>query len=124
MKQASFFLPWPDKKLSPNARQHWAILAKAKSHAKERAFWLTKEARIGKIEAERLSVRYVIFPPDRRARDQDNIIASIKAYADGIAQAIGLDDSKWDISIVSGGSRGREGMIKVELEWEHKEQAA
>ena len=116
-KTAEIFLPWPDRKLSPNARVHWAVLAKAKSHAKESAFWLTKQAGIGKIEAGSISVRYLIFPPDRRARDQDNIIASLKAYADGISQAIGVDDSKWNISIAPRGPVERNGMIKVELDW-------
>lgn len=117
VKTAEIFLPWPDRKLSPNARLHWAALARIKRRAKNEAFWLAKEAGVGKIEAETISVRYAIYPPDRRARDQDNIIASLKAYADGIAQAIGIDDSKWNISIAPRGAVERNGMIKVELEW-------
>lgn len=118
MTIAEIFLPWPDRKLSPNARVHWAALASAKKKAKQDAYYATLAAGIGKIEADSLSARYVIFPPDRRPRDQDNIIASLKAYADGIAQAIGVDDSKWNISIASRGPVERSGMIKVELAWE------
>lgn len=116
-KTAEIFLPWPDRKLSPNARLHWAALSRIKRRAKNEAFWLTKQAGLGKIEAESISVRYVVFPPDRRTRDQDNIIASLKAYADGIAEAIGVDDSKWNISIAPRGPVERNGMIKVELDW-------
>jgi crossover junction endodeoxyribonuclease RusA len=117
MTTAEFFLSWPDKRLSPNSREHWASVARAKKRAKRDAYYSVKDAGIGKIEAESLSVRYVIYPPDRRARDQDNIIASLKAYADGIAEAIGIDDSKWNISIAPRGPIEKGGMIKVELEW-------
>jgi crossover junction endodeoxyribonuclease RusA len=117
MTTAEFFLPWPDRRLSPNAREHWACVARAKKRAKLCAYYSAKEAGLGKIEADSLSVRYAIYPPDRRARDQDNIIASLKAYADGIAEAIGIDDSKWNISIAPRGPIEKGGMIKVELDW-------
>lgn len=114
---AEFFLPWPDKRLSPNARGHWASLARAKKAAKRTAYYTVLEAGIGKIEADSLSVKYSFFPPDRRARDDDNILASLKAAADGIAMAIGIDDSKWAISIAPRGPIERAGMVKVQLEW-------
>lgn len=31
-------------------------------------------------------------PPDKRQRDRDNMIASVKAYQDGIADALGAND--------------------------------
>jgi crossover junction endodeoxyribonuclease RusA len=114
---AELFLPWPDRKMSPNARIHWGKLARARKKAKRDAYYAAKEAGLGKISADTLSVRYVVYPPDRRARDQDNIIASLKAYADGIAEAIGIDDSKWNISISPRGPIEKGGMIKVELDW-------
>ncbi|RVH21459.1 endonuclease [Sinorhizobium meliloti] len=117
MTSAEIFLPWPDRDLSPNARVHWAALHRAKHRAKTEAFWLTKEAGIGKIEADSLSVRYVIFPPDRRVRDKDNVIGSLKSAQDGIAEAIGIDDSKWTTSYRMAGAIEKGGMIKVELDW-------
>lgn len=117
MTTASIFLPWPDRKLSPNARVHWAALASAKKKAKRDARYATQAAGIGKIEAERLSVRYVIFPPNRHARDTDNIVSSLKAAQDGIAEAIGIDDSKWTTSYRMAGAIEKGGMIKVELDW-------
>lgn len=118
MMSASLFLPWPDRKLSPNARNHWAALAKAKKQAKKDAYNATLAAGIGKIPAETLSVRYSFFPPSRRAYDLDNLIASMKAAADGIALAVGVDDSKWNIAISPRGPVERNGMVKVEIEWE------
>jgi crossover junction endodeoxyribonuclease RusA len=34
-------------------------------------------------------------PPDYRRRDRDNLIASMKAATDGLADALGIDDSKF-----------------------------
>jgi len=117
MTEAQFFLPWPDKRLSPNARVHWGALATAKKKAKHEAYYLALEAGLGKIDVEALNVRYVFYPPSRRAYDQDNIIASLKAAADGISMAIGVDDSKWNVAIANAGAIEKGGMIKVELQW-------
>lgn len=117
MNTAKLFLPWPDKALSPNARGHWASLHRAKRKAKNDAFFAVKEAGIGKIEADRLTVRYSFYPPSHRTYDLDNLVASMKAAADGIALAIGVDDSKWDLAISPRGPVERDGMVKVELEW-------
>lgn len=117
MKTATLFLPWPDKRLSPNARVHWRALAQAKKMAKKVAFYTVKEAGIGRIEAESLLVRYSFFPPSRRKYDLDNLVASTKAYSDGIADAVGIDDSAWTLAIEPRGPVEKNGMVKVELEW-------
>lgn len=118
MNKAELFLPWPDKRLSPNARVHWSVLARAKKSAKNVAFYTAKEAGLEKIGADRLAVKYSFFPPSNRNRDADNLIASMKAAQDGLALAIGLDDSKWDITIDHRGPVEKNGMVKVELEWQ------
>lgn len=114
---AELFLPWPDRRLSPNARVHWSSLARAKKAAKRTAYYTTLEAGIGKIVASSIAIKYSFFPPDRRARDADNMLSSCKAYQDGISQAIGVDDSKFQITISPRGPVEKAGMIKVELEW-------
>jgi crossover junction endodeoxyribonuclease RusA len=35
------------------------------------------------------------YPPDRRHRDDDNMIASFKAGRDGLALALGIDDKRF-----------------------------
>ena len=40
-----------------------------------------------------------ICPPDKRRRDMDNMLASIKAALDGVSAVIGVDDSKWRLSM-------------------------
>lgn len=114
---AVVYLPWPDKRLSPNARVHWRALAHAKKMARRVAYYSVKEAGIGKIEADSLLVRYSFFPPSRRKYDLDNLIASMKASADGIADAVGVDDSAWTLAVSPRGPVEKNGMVKVELEW-------
>lgn len=114
----SIALPWPDKALSPNARVHWSRKAKAAKQARITAGWSAREAGIRPGDFDiptRLKVTYVFAPPDRRERDDDNLIASMKAARDGIADALGIDDSKFEIAIrreqpVKGGA------VRIELE--------
>lgn len=96
-------LPWPDKRLSPNARVHWAQLSRAKKAARAAGAKAThaalqrglREVRrsLGKEGPVHLTVLF--YPPDNRKRDADNLIASMKASFDGIADALGVDDSRF-----------------------------
>lgn len=118
MNKADLFLPWPDRSLSPNARLHWSKVARAKKSARRAAYYTVLEAGIGKIDADRIRVRYLFFPPSNRRYDLDNLIASMKAAGDGIADAIGIDDSRWHLEIAPRGPIEKNGMVKIELEWE------
>lgn len=86
-------LPWPDKALSPNARVHWAQKAKA---AKQYRNWAYLACRNAGIKADKAQGKIHLFidfyPPDKRPRDDDNLIASFKSARDGIADALGVDD--------------------------------
>jgi crossover junction endodeoxyribonuclease RusA len=115
--KAEIFLPWPDCRLSPNGRHHWAQVARAKKAAKRTAYYTTLEAGIGPIDADSILVRYSFYPPSRRAFDLDNMVASMKAAADGISKAIGIDDAKWNLAVSPHGPVEKNGMVKVELEW-------
>lgn len=92
-------LPWPSPDLSPNARAHWAVTAKAKKLARKDACTATKAAisAHGKpdLGEGRIPVRITFYPPDRRRRDDDNMVGSFKAYRDGIADALGVDDQRF-----------------------------
>lgn len=93
-------LPWPAKELSPNARLHWAAAARAKKAYRARCRALGLVAGLGLVPAgaESLAVHLDFFPPDKRARDWDNLVASMKAGLDGLADAMGVDDSRWRLS--------------------------
>ena len=117
MPSHKFFLPWPDKKLSPNARVHWAPLSKAKKKAKSDAFYLALESGLGKIEAQTVAVTLTFYPPSRRHYDADNLLAQHKAALDGLALAIGVDDSKFQVTPRMAGAIEKNGVVKIELEW-------
>jgi crossover junction endodeoxyribonuclease RusA len=91
-------LPWPSRDLHPNARAHWAKKAKAVKNARTVAGWTAKETGIGKIDANALRVTAVFFPPNNHQRDIDGMLSSCKAYFDGLADVVGVDDSRWEIA--------------------------
>ena len=111
-------LPWPANDLRPNARPHWAAKARAVKKARIEAAWSCKAAGIRKGDPDipqALRVTAVFSPPTSHARDDDNMLSACKAYFDGIADFIGVDDSKWSIAIrrepvVKGGA------VRIELE--------
>lgn len=95
-------LPWPDKRLNPNSRAHWRQMASAKAAAREGARILTfgamqsfEKTKADYAGLERISYIVAFYPPDRRWRDDDNMIASFKAARDGIAEAMGVDDRRF-----------------------------
>ena len=96
-------LPWPHKWLSPNARKHWAAVAPVKARAKADAHLLTQVAMrsnsLSKAHFDgegRIPMQIRFYPPDKRHRDDDNMIGSIKAARDGIADALGANDRRFN----------------------------
>jgi hypothetical protein len=84
-------LPLPHQKLSPNARVHWARKSVITRRHRALAWAATREALgcgLPRFRGYSLAFYYV----DARRRDDDNAEASCKAYRDGIAQALGIDD--------------------------------
>ena len=85
-------LPWPPAALSPNARVHWRKRQKAAKAARLLAWASAINARWVAPSSERVHLWVDFFPPTRRMPDDDNMLARCKAYRDGIADAIGIDD--------------------------------
>lgn len=106
-------LPWPPAALSPNTRQHWSKLARAKKayRAACAAQALAQGAR--RIKAERLHLSLIFYPPTRRSYDLDNALARMKSGLDGLADALGVDDSNWSLSIAKADAVG--GMVHVKV---------
>ncbi len=98
MKTFSLILSYPPRQLSPNGRYHWAQVARCSKKAKSEGTLLTKvemqkrEIVIDPKNISKVSIKYFFAPPDRRARDDDNLIRMMKPYRDGIAEALGVDD--------------------------------
>lgn len=97
-------LPWPPKELSPNARAHWRKKAKAAKSYRTTCHIMTKQARIVAPEGK-VHLVLTFCPPDRRRRDDDNCLASMKSGRDGIADALGIDDSRFETTIRMGEPR-------------------
>jgi len=98
MEMNTLVMAWPSRTLHPNARVHWAALAKARKAARHQAHALALAAgwRPGSIPAHgKLHLWMDFYPPDRRRRDDDGLLASMKAARDGIADALGVDDSRF-----------------------------
>ncbi|MDR0274143.1 MAG: endonuclease [Burkholderiaceae bacterium] len=93
-----FTLPWPSRTLHPNARVHWRVLALARKAARHEAFVLARHAGLGLLSFPaqgRLHLWLDFYPPDRRRRDDDGLLSSMKAARDGIADALQIDDGRF-----------------------------
>jgi len=106
-------LPWPPKELSPNARLHWAKLAKAKKAYRSECAYLAIAQGIRKVEADKLHLSLTFFAPTRRAYDLDNALARMKAGLDGLADVLGVDDSKWSLRIARGDRTGGSVVVHI-----------
>lgn len=90
-------LPWPHRDLHPNSRVHWARKAKAIKSARHQAGLAVLRSgwQAVPFPAGRLHLWIDFYPPDRRRRDDDGLLASMKAARDGIADALGIDDARF-----------------------------
>lgn len=93
----NLIFPYPPKELNPNSRLHWAKLAAAKKTYRQVCWAIAKESGIKPIDGP-IAVHLTFYPPDKRHRDQDNMIASMKAGLDGLADAMQINDRKFKIS--------------------------
>lgn len=93
-------LPWYLAECSPNYRGHWSKISKAKKQCKELAYIYTNNSGI-KVDKDisKLLITLEYYPPSNRRMDLDNCVASSKAYLDGVAQALGVDDSVFMLNV-------------------------
>jgi crossover junction endodeoxyribonuclease RusA len=107
-------LPWPPKQLSPNARLHWSVVAKVKKAYRMACFTQAINAGMRSIPWDGDVHLWIdIYPPDRRARDDDNVVAAFKSGRDGLADALGVDDKRFRIHPYMKSEIG--GYIKVRM---------
>ena len=107
-------LPWPPKELSPNARVHWTKKAKAAKAYRMECFILAKASGV-KAPTGRVALSIEFVPPDRRRRDDDNCLACFKAGRDGIADALGIDDSNFVTTLWLASEPVKGGMVRVTI---------
>lgn len=95
-------LPWPPKELNPNRKFYWAEIARHKRTHRAACAQATTErlnANPASSAFKRPHLHMVFYPPNRRRRDWDNLVASMKAGLDGVSDALGIDDHNFKISL-------------------------
>lgn len=89
-------LPWPPKALNPNTRHaHWSIKAKAAKAYRTACKAIAQASSMKAPNTPKIALWIEFVPPDRRHRDDDNLVASFKAGRDGLADALGVDDRRF-----------------------------
>lgn len=106
-------LPWPPNELSPNGRNHWAKVARAKKAYRASCSLAAIAHGAKRIKAEKLHISLTFYPPNKRRHDLDNLLARMKSGIDGIADALGVDDSNFSLSIYMAGMVG--GFVAVQI---------
>lgn len=91
-------LPFPPAELSPNRKngKYWGSTISAKKSQREAAYYATKQASSAfQIPDGYIPLSLLFLTPDKRHRDLDNLLSSAKSAIDGMAKALGIDDSRF-----------------------------
>lgn len=102
-------LPWPPRALWVNSRVHFMARARAAGKARRDAWAIAREAGLIGFRNEPIPVSITFHPPNKIRRDMDGMHSAIKPMLDGVADAMGVDDSQFrprlDIGdVVKGGA--------------------
>lgn len=111
-------LPFPDSRLSPNRKNgtHWSKTDEVKKQAFEYAYYATQEAIASqKFSGIPIELEMIFVAPDLRKRDLDNMLASSKAYIDGMCAALKIDDYIFEKIILRRGYEKGKGRLVVKL---------
>ncbi len=91
-------LPWPDSALLPNRRngKAWQATQAAKVRAKRDAMFATRVALQAEptefVRHQAIGITIYFYPPDKRGRDIDGMLSSLKPALDAIAEVLGVND--------------------------------
>lgn len=106
-------LPWPAKALNGHAKGHWR--KKSVATAKARG-WAKIAAMAAKVERCPNATLFIEYYPTSYRGDVHNVPASLKAYIDGIADAMGCDDRGFRVdypSVWAGKRPGGEVVFRI-----------
>lgn len=96
MSEHQVTLPWPPKELNPNRKTHWGTKSKIARKYRSNCFWICHAEGLKAPKTDgKVHVLIDFYPPDKRRRDQDNAIASIKQLLDAVSSYIKVDDSRF-----------------------------
>lgn len=107
-------LPWPPAELNPNKRLHWtkrsAVARDYRAACFVRCWNERPRTPVGPVL---LALEFV--PPDRRRRDDDNMLAAFKSGRDGLADALGMDDHRFVTQISVSEEVVKGGAVRVRV---------
>lgn len=109
----SVLLPYPSSLLNPNRKANRHVKAKIFKKTKSEAYEIAMQSGLKGIQQRK--IRLLFSPPDKRRRDIDNMLASMKASLDGIALAIGCDDVEFCPVILDRAPPIKGGSVLVEF---------
>lgn len=102
MRDGIIRLPWPHRCMWPNSRVDRRQSSGVRKKYRQASAWATLEAGFRKMRWQQAHLVVTFHPPDRRKRDLDNMLAAIKSGLDGVSDALGIDDSRFEITIRRG----------------------
>ena len=112
-------LPWPSTELWPNRNhgKHWTVTSLCAAQARDGARVLMFEAmEAWRPECVSAALRVTFHAPTKRCYDLQNALSALKADFDGIADALGINDSKFDPITLARGSVRKPGCVVVEVD--------
>jgi|TARA_R100000455_G_C6261268_1_gene116622 crossover junction endodeoxyribonuclease RusA len=109
-------LPWPPTKTSKNGSQgDFRGKAKAAKGYKTDCGKECMAQHVRRMGVEAVDVDVTFHPPSLRAYDLDNMLARCKQGLDAVAEAIGVDDAKWQSMALRRGSKVKNGCVLVHV---------
>lgn len=113
-----FILPWPPSILSPNNRQHWGSKVKVRAKCRADGALLTQLAMMKsqeRLPTGNIPMKLIFHPPTKRQPDLDNLLASMKNYLDGVADALGVNDKCFQPITCEYGEPRKRGEVVVRI---------
>lgn len=108
-------LPWPPAATSANAsgQGKWRRKAGAARDYKANCAILCKAAKVPMLDAPAADVTVIFCPPRNVLFDLDNMVGRAKQGLDAVAEAVGIDDSKWASMMLERGEKTPGGAVHV-----------
>lgn len=109
-------LPFPHKILWPNGRGHHMLRHRQFQKHKEWAYHAALAAGLRSLSPARVRWSATFYPKTRHEIDDDNARASLKAYQDGIAAALGVNDKVFEAPTIRFAEPARPGKVVIAIE--------
>ena len=107
-------LPWPAPCLWPNSRVDRRKSSGVRSAYRADGAKAAWAAGFRRLPWDRAHLRITFCAPTKTRRDLDNMLAAIKSGLDGVSDAIGIDDSRWELTLRRGAAV-KPGEVRVAL---------